>query len=185
MFMTSNNYLEENVFLHGELADEPEYVHVTCLADTVCTILRLRVHGRVPIRIVEHNGVSADQVDAKTTRARRKYERKHFGITVELIHHALPVLDLHNTVTHTRTFTRTNNITVMSLSFHPIRQNATVSVTEACTRRPGAAASMSDRRRECRTLLASGGRRASRSHTLAASHAFELMQTLFCHTVKM
>jgi hypothetical protein len=64
------------------------------------------------------------------------------------------------------------------LSFGPIRQNFNVSVTEARARRPGAAASMSRRRRERRTLLAGGGRRASRSHTLAASYAFERMHTI-------
>ncbi len=60
----------------------------------------------------------------------------------------------------------------------------TVSVTKACARRPGAAASVSRRRRERRTLLAGSGRRASRSHTLAASQAFERMHMLFCHRVK-
>jgi hypothetical protein len=40
---------------------------------------------------------------------------------------------------------------------------------------PGAAASVSRRRREHRSLLAGGGRRANRSHTLAASQAFERM----------
>jgi hypothetical protein len=58
-------------------------------------------------------------------------------------------------------------------------------VTEACARRPGAAASVSRRRRERRTLLAGGSRRASRSHTLAASQAFERMHTLSCFRVKI
>ncbi len=57
-------------------------------------------------------------------------------------------------------------------------------MNEACARRPGAAASVSDRRREHHTLLAGGGRRASRSHTLAASQAFERVHTLACHWVK-
>jgi hypothetical protein len=70
------------------------------------------------------------------------------------------------------------------LSFGPIGQKFTTSVTEACARRPGAAASVSRRRRERRILLAGGGRRASRSHTLAASQAFERMHMLFCHRVK-
>jgi hypothetical protein len=64
------------------------------------------------------------------------------------------------------------------LSCGPIGQKFTTSVTQACARRPGAAASVSRRRRERRTLLAGGGRRASRSHTLAASQAFERMHTL-------
>ncbi len=66
----------------------------------------------------------------------------------------------------------------VSLSFGPIGQDFTTSVTEACARRPGTAASVSRRRRERRILLAGGGRRASRSHTLGASQAFERMHTL-------
>ncbi len=68
--------------------------------------------------------------------------------------------------------------------FGPIGQKLTASVTQACAKRPGVAASVSRRRRERRTLLAGGGRRASRSHTLAASQAFERMHMLFCHRVK-
>ncbi len=74
--------------------------------------------------------------------------------------------------------------TSVCLSFGPIGQKFTTSVTEACARRPGAAASVSRGRRERRILLAGGGRRASRSHTLAASQAFERMHMLFCHRVK-
>ncbi len=75
-------------------------------------------------------------------------------------------------------------ITSVCLSFGPIGQNFTASVTEACARRPGTAASVSRRRRERRILLAGGGMRASRSHTLAASQAFERMHMLFCHRMK-
>ncbi len=58
------------------------------------------------------------------------------------------------------------------LCFGPIGQKLTTSVTEACARRPGTAASVSRRRRE------------RRSHALAASQAFERMHMLFCHRVK-
>ncbi len=68
---------------------------------------------------------------------------------------------------------------VVCLSFGSIGQNCASSVTKACVRRPGAAASVSRRRREHRILLAGGSRRTSRSHTLAASQAFERMRTLF------
>ncbi len=68
--------------------------------------------------------------------------------------------------------------TSVCLSFGPIGHKFTASVTQACVRRPGAAASVSRRRRERRILLAGGGRRASRSHTLAASQAFERMHVL-------
>jgi hypothetical protein len=59
------------------------------------------------------------------------------------------------------------------LNFGPIGQSLTTPVTQACARR-----------RERRTLLAGGGRRASRSHTLAASQVFERMHTLCCRRLK-
>jgi hypothetical protein len=81
-------------------------------------------------------------------------------------------------------FGRSFIVTPVCLSFGPIRQNFTASVTEAYARRPGAAASASRRRRERRNLLAGGGRRASRSQSLGASQAFKRMHMLFCHRVK-
>jgi hypothetical protein len=68
--------------------------------------------------------------------------------------------------------------TAIPLRFGPIGQNFAASVTEACARRPGAAVSVSCRRLERRILLAGGGRRASRSNTLATRQAFERMRTL-------
>ncbi len=76
-------------------------------------------------------------------------------------------------------------VPLLFLSFGLIRLDFCVPVTLACARRPGAAASMFRRRRERRTLLAGGGRRASRSHTLAASQAFERMHTLLCRWVNL
>ncbi len=70
-------------------------------------------------------------------------------------------------------FLKLSAFTEVRLDVHPIRLDITVSLTKARTRRPGAAASVSRRRRERRNLLAGGGRRASCSHTLAASQAFE------------
>ncbi len=59
--------------------------------------------------------------------------------------------------------------TAVCLRFRPIRLKFTTSVTKACAQSPGAAASVSRRRRERHTLLAGGSRRASCSHTLAAT----------------
>ncbi len=69
-------------------------------------------------------------------------------------------------------------VSAVYLSFGPIKQSFTVSVTEARARRPCAAASVSRRRRERRTLLAGGGMRARRSHTLMTSQAFACMRFL-------
>ena len=56
-------------------------------------------------------------------------------------------------------------------------------VTKACARRPGEAASAERRRRERRTA-GRGGRRASRSDTLAVSQAFECMHILCQDDIK-
>ena len=46
------------------VADQPVYVHVPGLADAVAADLRLRVHRRVPVGVVEHHRIAARQVDA-------------------------------------------------------------------------------------------------------------------------
>ncbi len=72
----------------------------------------------------------------------------------------------------------------MCVSVGPIRQNYTTSVTQVREKAWRSRKRVARRRRERHTLLAGGGRRASRSHTLAASQAFERMHMLFRHRVK-
>lgn len=61
----------EYVLLDGLLADEPVYVNVPGLSDPVTPILRLCVHRRIPVAVVEYNGVGASEIDADSTRSRR------------------------------------------------------------------------------------------------------------------
>ncbi len=93
-------------------------------------------------------------------------------------------LELHQTFLQSASTHSIQAYTAGCLSFGPIGQTFTVSETQACARRPGTGASVSRWRRERRILLAGGGRRASRSHTRAASQAFEHMHVLFCRRVK-
>jgi hypothetical protein len=48
-----------DVLLDGGLADEAVDVHLARLADAVAAVLRLRVHGGVPVAVVEDDGVRA------------------------------------------------------------------------------------------------------------------------------
>mmetsp|Transcript_5126 Transcript_5126/g.14693 ORF Transcript_5126/g.14693 Transcript_5126/m.14693 type:complete len:262 (-) Transcript_5126:2360-3145(-) len=54
--------LAENVLLDGVLADQAVYVDFACLSDPVAPILRLCIHGRVPIGIVEDHRVGPRQI---------------------------------------------------------------------------------------------------------------------------
>ena len=81
--------LLEDVLLHGALAHQPVDVHVARLPDAVRAVLRLRVHRRVPVRVVEDHRVGAHQIDAQTARPRAEDEDEHLSVVVELLHHLL------------------------------------------------------------------------------------------------
>ena len=81
--------LLEDVLLHGALAHQPVDVHVARLPDAVRAVLRLRVHRRVPVRVVENHRVGAHQIDAQTARPRAEDEDEHLSVVVELLHHLL------------------------------------------------------------------------------------------------
>jgi hypothetical protein len=123
------------------------------------------------VQSAQHSGALLPTVQAQTT-LRSAGE----GTTTHRISTQQPNLK-GDCSTHSTT--RKHQRTAACLSFGPFGQNSIVSVNKACARRPGVAASVSRRRRERRTLLAGGGRRASRSHTLAASQAFQRMHMRF------
>ena len=62
----------QNIILHGALAHQPIDVHAAGLPDAMRPILCLRVHGRVPVRVVEYDAVCTRQVDAEPTTASRQ-----------------------------------------------------------------------------------------------------------------
>ena len=94
--------LLEDVLLDRALAYQPVDVDVSGLADPVAPetygrgtflktvhwdlflatvpVLRLCVHGRVPVRVVEDDGVGARQIDAHSARASRQDETKVSGM---------------------------------------------------------------------------------------------------------
>ena len=75
--------LLENVLLHRPLRDETVDVDFACLPDAVASILRLRVHGRIPVRVVEHNRVCSGEVDSDPPASRRENEAEHALVHVE------------------------------------------------------------------------------------------------------
>jgi len=66
-------------WLHGARLDAPagdeaEDEHLVRLAEPVRARQRLDVVVRVPVRVVEHDGVGGGEVDAQAARARREQE---------------------------------------------------------------------------------------------------------------
>lgn len=58
----------DNPFVDGALRDEPVNRDLAGLAETMSTIHGLRVVGRVPVMVVEDDGVGRRQVDTQPTR---------------------------------------------------------------------------------------------------------------------
>jgi len=69
-------------------------VNVPRLANPVTAILRLRIHGGVPVAVVEDDGVRPRQVDAHATRPRAQDEAEVLAVVVEAIHQQLAHLHL-------------------------------------------------------------------------------------------
>ena len=67
----------------------PVYVYVSCLTDAMTAVLRLGVHRRIPVTVVEDDRVSAGQVHPDATRARRQDEHEDSFVRVEAVHQKL------------------------------------------------------------------------------------------------
>ena len=64
-------------------------MHIPSLPDAVTSILRLSVHGWVPVAVVENNSVGTREIDANTTRPRGQDETEDALVGVESIHQCL------------------------------------------------------------------------------------------------
>ena len=61
--------LRKDVLLHGVLRDQAVDVNLLRLTNAVAAVLCLSIHGRVPVRVVEYDGVCAGEVDSNATGA--------------------------------------------------------------------------------------------------------------------
>lgn len=62
---------------------------VSGLADSVAAVLRLGVHGGVPVAVVEHHCVGSRQVHAYTSAASWQNEAENTSICIEALHEGL------------------------------------------------------------------------------------------------
>ena len=72
--------------------------HLQSLRHRALPVLRLRVHGGVPVGVVEDDGVRAGEVDADAARARREDEDEVLLAPVEPLHQRLTLLHTRRTV---------------------------------------------------------------------------------------
>jgi len=74
---------------------QPVDVDITSLANTMAAVLSLCIHCRIPVRVIEDDGVSASQVDSNTPGPSRQDEAEYPLIGVEPFHQYLPLLHLN------------------------------------------------------------------------------------------
>ena len=64
-------------------------MNISCLANSMASILSLCVHGRIPIRVVKNDSVSPCQINTNSTTASGQDEDKDFVVLVESFHQDL------------------------------------------------------------------------------------------------
>ena len=64
-------------------------MYIPGLTNPVAAILRLRVHGWVPVAVVEDDGICTSQIDAYPARPSRQDHSEHTPIRIEPIHQRL------------------------------------------------------------------------------------------------
>ena len=74
-------------------------MYISSLSDPVTPVLGLGVHGRVPVRVVEDDGIGSGQVDTQASTPGGEDETKHSFVTVEPLHQQLECAEcVHGTV---------------------------------------------------------------------------------------
>ncbi|KAH6611038.1 hypothetical protein Trco_001058 [Trichoderma cornu-damae] len=76
----------QNLFLDGVGADETQNSHLVLLTDTVGAVLGLQILVRIPVRVVNDDGIGSLQVEAQTAGTSRQQEQKSFDCSAENLH---------------------------------------------------------------------------------------------------
>lgn len=71
----------------------PVDIDISGLSDSMTPILSLRVHGRIPVGVVENDRIGAREIHADTTRPRTQNHTEDALVGVESFHDRLPLLD--------------------------------------------------------------------------------------------
>ncbi|TFA99797.1 hypothetical protein CCMA1212_008205 [Trichoderma ghanense] len=84
--------------LNGAAGDEAVHGDLPGLAQSVCSVHGLRINGRVPIRVVENDGIRRRKVDAETARTSGQQEDEDLGPGLEVVHGVATILELGGTI---------------------------------------------------------------------------------------
>ena len=73
-------------------------MHSLRLADPMAPVLRLLVHRRIPVRVVEDDRIGSGEVDADAAATSRRDKAENPRVVIESIDQSLPVLRFHRAV---------------------------------------------------------------------------------------
>lgn len=73
-------------------------MHIPGLSNPMTPVLRLRIHGRIPIAIIEDNSIGPRKIDPHTTRPRRQNKTEDPFIIIKPLHQNLPLIHLRRSI---------------------------------------------------------------------------------------
>ena len=79
----------QDILLNRLLADQSVNVNIPSLPYSMAAVLRLSIHRRIPIAIVEDNGVRSGQVYTDATASGGQNEAEDLGVVIETLHQHL------------------------------------------------------------------------------------------------
>lgn len=69
-------------------------MHLAGLSYSVAAVLSLRIHSRVPVRVVKYNSVGTGEIETETTAACGKDKEEDARIAIEALRQLLTMLNL-------------------------------------------------------------------------------------------
>lgn len=73
----------------------PVNVNISCLTDSVTTILCLSIHGWIPVTIVKDDSIGSSKIHTNATRSCRQDETKYPLISIESLHQSLQKMTIN------------------------------------------------------------------------------------------
>jgi hypothetical protein len=91
MNLTRNSFQNKKIIL-------PVYIDVSSLTNPMTAILRLGIHGGIPIAIIENDRIRTSQVDTHPAGPSRQDEAEISCVPIEAVHQSLTQLNTRGSV---------------------------------------------------------------------------------------
>lgn len=80
------------------LRDQAIDVYITCLSDSMTSILALLIHGWIPVEIIKDDRVGPSEVDAQASGSTREDESQDTRVIIKAIGEDLTLLDFSGSI---------------------------------------------------------------------------------------